>query len=110
MPRTAVCDRARGKHACVYMSPRGHFSQGGTMRRRTVLLALAALGSALAAGGALSATTSVTFTSPKGSLTIARHLRPSLTVAGKVVFASTTAGTSRLYLRRDGCGTSADNP
>jgi hypothetical protein len=80
------------------------------MRRKTVLLALAALFSALAAGGALSATPSVTITSPKGSLTIARHLRPNVTVSGNVKFADTTAGTSRLYLRRDDCGGSADNP
>ena len=80
------------------------------MRRRTVLLALAALVSAVAAGGALSASPSVTITSPKGGQRIAHHLKKNLTVAGTVLFADTSAGTTRLYLRRDACGTSADNP
>jgi hypothetical protein len=75
-----------------------------------VLLLTAALVSALAAGGALSATSSVTITSPKSAATISRHSKPNLTVTGLVQFADTSATTSRLYLRRDGCGTAADNP
>ncbi|HLX32541.1 MAG TPA: hypothetical protein VKR79_07210 [Gaiellaceae bacterium] len=80
------------------------------MRRRTVLLAVAALGAALAAGGALSATTSVTITTPKAGQKVSLHQNPYLAVAGKVTFADTSAGTTRFFLRRDGCGTSADNP
>jgi hypothetical protein len=80
------------------------------MRRRMVLLAIAALGAALAAGGALSATTSVTISTPKTNQKIALHTNPYLAVAGTAAFASSTAGTTRFYLRRDGCGTSSDNP
>jgi hypothetical protein len=80
------------------------------MRRKTVLLALAALGAAFATGGALSATSSVKITTPKTSQKVALHSNPYLAVAGTAAFASTTAGTSRFYLRRDGCGTSSDNP
>ena len=80
------------------------------MRRRTVLLALAALGAALATGSALSATSSVTITTPKTNQKVALHSNPTLTVAGTASFASTSAGTSRFFLRRDGCGTSSDNP
>jgi hypothetical protein len=80
------------------------------MRRKTVLLALAALGAALAAGGALSATTSVSISTPKTNQKVVLHQNPYLAVAGTAAFASSTAGTSRFYLRRDGCGTSSDNP
>jgi len=80
------------------------------MRRRTVLLVVAALGAALAAGGALSATTSVTISTPKTNQKVALHTSPYLAVAGTAAFASSTAGATRFYLRRDGCGTSSDNP
>lgn len=80
------------------------------MRRRTVLLVVAALAAALAAGGALSATTSVTITTPKTNQKVALHANPYLAVAGTSVFANTTAGTTRFFLRRDGCGTTSDNP
>src|SRR5205809_1346663 len=81
------------------------------MRRKTVLLAVAALlGAAVAAGGALSATSTVKITTPKTNQKVALHSNPKITVAGTATFASTTAGKSRFYLRRDGCGTSSDNP
>jgi hypothetical protein len=80
------------------------------MRRRTVLLVVAALGAALAAGGALSATPSVTITTPKTNQKVSLHQNPYLAVAGTASFADTTAGTTRFFLRRDGCGTSNDNP
>lgn len=80
------------------------------MRRTTVLLALALFGAALAVSTALSATTSVAITTPKANQKIALRSNPYLAVAGTAAFASTTAGTSRFYLRRDGCGTSSDNP
>ena len=80
------------------------------MRRRTVLLVVAAFGAALAAGGALSATTSVTSSTPKTNQKVALHANPYLAVAGTAAFASSTAGKTRFYLRRDGCGTSSDNP
>ena len=81
------------------------------MRRRTVLFVLAALVAALAAGGAaLSASTSVTITTPKTNQKVSLHQSPYTAVAGTSKFAATTAGTTRFFLRRDGCGTSNDNP
>jgi hypothetical protein len=81
------------------------------MTRKSVLLGLAALAAAaLAAGGALSATTSVTITTPKTNQKVSLHQNPYLAVAGSASFAATTAGTTEFFLRRDGCGTSNDNP
>jgi hypothetical protein len=80
------------------------------MRRRTVLLVLAALAAALGAGAALSASPSVTITTPKTNQKVSLHQTPYTAVAGTAGFAATTAGSTRFYLRRDGCGTSNDNP
>lgn len=81
------------------------------MSRRTVLLSLAALAAAaVAAGGALSATTSVTITTPTSNAKVPLHRTPYLAVAGTAAFADTAPGTTRFYLRRDGCGTANDNP
>jgi len=80
------------------------------MRRRTVLLVLAALAAALGAGAALSASPSVTITTPKTNQKVSLHQAAYTAVAGTAGFAATTASTTRFYLRRDGCGTSSDNP
>lgn len=81
------------------------------MTRKSVLLGLAALAvAAMAAGGALSATTSVTITTPKTNQKVSLRQTPYLAVAGTASFAATTAGTTEFFLRRDGCGTSNDNP
>lgn len=81
------------------------------MRRRYVLPLSAALAAAaVAAGGALSATTSVTITTPKSGQKVSLHQNPYLAVAGTASFADSLAGTSQFFLRRDGCGTSNDNP
>lgn len=80
------------------------------MRRRTVLLTAAALVAVLAAAAAVGATTSVTITTPKAGQKVALHTTPYLAVAGTAAFASTTAGTTRYFLRRDACGTLFDNP
>jgi hypothetical protein len=80
------------------------------MRRKLVLLALAALVAALTAAAALSASPSVTITTPKSNQKVSLHQNPYLAVAGTAAFADTSAGTTEFFLRRDGCGTSADNP
>jgi hypothetical protein len=81
------------------------------MTRKYVLLGLAALAAAaMTAGGALSASTSVTITTPKTSQKVSLRQTPYLAVAGAANFAATTTGTTRFFLRRDGCGTSNDNP
>jgi len=80
------------------------------MRRKVVLLTLAALVAALTAAAALSASPSVTITTPKTSQKVSLRQNPYLAVAGTAAFADTSAGTTEFFLRRDGCGTSADNP
>jgi hypothetical protein len=52
----------------------------------------------------------VSFTSPTAAQRISQHHEPYTAVAGSASFATPTAGTTRFYLRRDGCGTSNDNP
>ena len=77
------------------------------MRARVLALAVAA--TAVVAGIA-SASTSVTITSPAGGSKVSLHRTPYLAIAGAAAFADTSAGTTRFFLRRDGCGTSNDNP
>ncbi len=61
------------------------------MTRKSVLLGLAALAvAAIAAGGALSATTSVTITTPKANQKVSLKQNPYLAVAGTANFAATT--------------------
>jgi hypothetical protein len=80
------------------------------MRRKVVLLSIAALVAGLTAAAALSASPSVTITSPKAGQRVSLKQAPYLAVAGNASFAATSAGTTEFFLRRDGCGTSADNP
>jgi len=80
------------------------------MKRKVVLLTLAALVAALTAVAALSATPSVTITGPKSNQKVSLRQNPQLNVTGTAAFAATSAGTTEFFLRRDGCGTSADNP
>ncbi len=65
---------------------------------------------ALTTGVAAASTSSVTITSPRASQSISLKKNPYLAIAGGVSFAPTTAGDTTFYLRRDGCGTSNDNP
>ncbi|MGZ4419555.1 MAG: hypothetical protein ACXVRV_15475 [Gaiellaceae bacterium] len=81
------------------------------MARKHVLLAAAiTLGLAVTAVGASASTTSVTITSPRSGQIISLKKNPYLPVAGTASFAPTTRGATTFYLRRDGCGTSNDNP
>jgi len=73
------------------------------------VLALAIAATALVAGIA-SASTSVTISSPGNGSKVSLKRTPYLAVPGGATFAATTAGTTRFYLRRDGCGTANDNP
>ena len=59
---------------------------------------------------AASSTTSVTITTPKVGQSISLRNNSYTAAAGKVAFASSSPTTTRFYLRRDGCGTSNDNP
>ena len=78
----------------------------GVCRVAVVLATVSALLTGIAAG----ATSSVTITSPRAGQSISLKKNPYLAVAGGVSFAAATPGTTAFYLRRDGCGTSNDNP
>lgn len=80
------------------------------MKKAAAVAFAAALLIALAAGIAAASSSSVTITSPKTGSTTILHTNPYTAVAGVVAFAASTPQTSRFYLRRDGCGTSSDNP
>jgi len=80
-------------------------------KKKAVAIAFAAtLLIALAAGLAAASTSSVTITSPKTGSTTILHTNPYTAVAGGVSFSPATAQTTRFYIRRDGCGSSNDNP
>ena len=64
----------------------------------------------LLAGTAAAESTSVTIVSPKPGSTISSRTTPYTAVAGAVSFATADPSTTRFFLRRDGCGTSNDNP
>jgi hypothetical protein len=72
--------------------------------------AIALLVSAIATTAALGSSGSVTITSPKSGSSTSLHQSPYTAVAGTVAFAAANTQTTRFYLRRDGCGTSSDNP
>jgi hypothetical protein len=75
-----------------------------------VVVVVAAASALLLAAVASGATSSVTITSPRAGQSVSLKKNPYLAVAGGVSFAPTTAGSTTFYLRRDGCGTSNDNP
>jgi len=79
----------------------------GVCRVAAVVVAASAL---LLTGVAAGATSSVTITTPRAGQSISLKKNPYLAVAGGVSFAATTPGSTAFYLRRDGCGTSNDNP
>jgi hypothetical protein len=69
-----------------------------------------AVAAALASAAAYAASAPLTITSPRSGATIRLQQTPSLAVAGTVAFAPVNATSTKFYLRRDGCGTAADNP
>jgi hypothetical protein len=77
----------------------------GMCRAALVVAALA-----LTTGVSAASTSSVTITSPRAGQSISLKKNPYLAVAGGVSFSAATPGSTTFYLRRDGCGTSNDNP
>ena len=75
-----------------------------------VAVVLATASALLLTGIAAGATSSVTITSPRAGQSVSLKKNPYLAVAGGVSFAAATPGATTFYLRRDGCGTSNDNP
>jgi hypothetical protein len=70
-----------------------------------IIVVAAACAAAAAAGGP-----SVAFTSPAAGQSISAKHNSYVAVAGTDTFSAPTAGSTRFYLRRDGCGTANDNP
>ncbi|HEX5449594.1 MAG TPA: hypothetical protein VFW85_06010 [Gaiellaceae bacterium] len=77
---------------------------------KKIALLVVILAASSAAGIAVASTSSVTITTPKVNSSLAQHHNPYTAVAGTVSFANSAPATSRFYLRRDGCGTTNDNP
>ena len=75
-----------------------------------LLMVVVASAVALLTATAALASTSVTITSPAAGSVISKRRTPNLSVAGTVTFDPATAGSTKFYLRRDGCGSSNDNP
>jgi hypothetical protein len=82
----------------------------GVRSRRALGSVLAVAATALFSSIAFAATSSVTITSPADGSKVSLRHNAYLAIAGGVSFADTSAGTTTFYLRRDGCGTSNDNP
>src|SRR5579884_3440093 len=72
--------------------------------RKLIAAALVSAAVALVAGPA------VTITSPTAGQRISAHRNPYIAVAGAASFAAPAGQTTRFYLRRNGCGTSNDDP
>jgi hypothetical protein len=72
--------------------------------------AILILATVSSAGAASAGTTSVTITTPKTGQSTSLKRNPYTAVAGSVSFSPASPTTTRFYLRRDGCGTSNDNP
>lgn len=79
-------------------------------KMRALVVAAVLAAAALAVGVAGASTPSVTITTPKAGQNISLKRTPYLAVAGQASFVPATAGSTELFLRRDGCGTSNDNP
>ena len=80
------------------------------MSRAKALAVLVPAALALIAGVATASSTSVTITSPREGQSVSLRRVPNLPVYGSVTFAAATPNTTRFFMRRDGCGTSNDNP
>lgn len=80
------------------------------MHKATWAAVLIAAAAALVAAAAAATGPGVTITSPTAGQKISLRHDSYTAVAGTASFATPTAGASRFYLRRDGCGTASDNP
>jgi hypothetical protein len=82
-----------------------------TMRKAFPAAGLLAVTGALVSGIAIAANgPATTITSPTAGQKVSARHSSYLAIAGTASFATSAAGTTRFYLRRDGCGTSSDNP
>jgi hypothetical protein len=80
------------------------------VRRVKALAVLVPAALALIAGVAVASSTSVTIAFPKENQSFARRHTGFVPVVGGVAFAPADPTTTTFYVRRDGCGTSNDDP
>jgi hypothetical protein len=73
-------------------------------------MAVAALVAAAAVSAATTSTPSLTIQTPRAGNSFSKTKSPTIKVSGTVAFATAIPVTEKLYLRRDGCGSSNDNP
>src|SRR4051794_28197270 len=78
-------------------------------RAKALVLGIGVLVLAVAAGIAAASGPSVTITSPKTGSSVSLKRTPNLSVTGGASFASVSPTSTKLYLRRDDCGTATDN-
>jgi hypothetical protein len=78
--------------------------------RAKALAVLVPAALALLVGVATASSTSVTITSPKEGQAFSKKRVPQIPVVGGVSFTAANPTTNLFYVRRDGCGTSNDNP
>lgn len=81
-----------------------------TTRTKYAFAIAAVLAAAIAAGAAVGSSGPVSITTPTAGSSIGLRANPYTAVAGTVAFAASNPQTTRFYLRRDGCGTTGDNP
>ena len=80
-------------------------------RARALVLGICGLVAAVAVTAvAYAGGLSATITSPATGSTISRQATPTMTVTGTAKFTPVNQTNTKLYLRRDGCGTATDNP
>jgi len=80
------------------------------LSRAKALAVLVPAALALLVGVATASSTSVTITSPKEGQAFSKKRVPEIPVVGGVTFTAADPTTNLFYVRRDGCGTSNDNP
>ena len=80
------------------------------MRKSTRAAALLVGAAAVTAAVASAAGPPTTITSPTAGQKISLRHTPYTAIAGTTSFVAPSASTTRFYLRRDGCGTTNDNP
>jgi hypothetical protein len=78
--------------------------------RKKYAFGVVALVAAVAASVAIGSSGPISITTPKSGSSTGLASHPYTAVAGTVAFAAADPQTTRFYLRRDGCGTTSDNP
>jgi hypothetical protein len=78
--------------------------------KRPLLALLVTLAVALPATAGAATAPTISITSPANGATFSRSIWETIPVTGNATFGEPVATTRTFYVRRDGCGTAADNP